>query len=202
MGKAYAGHFERTGSLGKPPAILRANVETLAARHRREGSRVPHYLSEMVERFPRMEEEYIYPGAEHDQLFKAKYPHQGGPTCRLCDAGQAVERKSRHTRDPKIHYGTIGSANTVLKDSGMREKLRQIFKLLCVEMEAAGLMEAFPCLVIRGICDYADSHGNKRWQPYAAATAAAYMKELLLMVPPREVAKVSNATDVMQGQSE
>jgi nucleoside phosphorylase len=57
-------------------------------------------------------------------------------------------------------------------------------------MEAAGLMDNFPCLVVRGICDYADSHKNKRWQGYAAATAAAYAKELLEIVPARE--NVSN----------
>ncbi|KAJ5777337.1 hypothetical protein N7520_000583 [Penicillium odoratum] len=49
-------------------------------------------------------------------------------------------------------------------------------------MEAAGLMDNFPCLVIRGICDYSDSHKNKQWQDYAAATAAAYGKELLSVV--------------------
>ena len=40
-------------------------------------------------------------------------------------------------------------------------------------MEAAGLMNSFPCLVIRGICDYADTHKSKHWKAYAAATAAA-----------------------------
>ncbi|CAF9922088.1 hypothetical protein IMSHALPRED_005331 [Imshaugia aleurites] len=54
-------------------------------------------------------------------------------------------------------------------------------------MEAAGLMDTFPCLVIRGICDYADSHKNDRWQPYAAATAAAYAKDLLLEMAPKAV---------------
>jgi hypothetical protein len=49
------------------------------------------------------------------------------------------------------------------------------------------LMDSFPCVVIRGICDYADSHKNKRWQPYAAVTAAAYAKELLLTIPEGEV---------------
>jgi hypothetical protein len=49
-------------------------------------------------------------------------------------------------------------------------------------MEAAGLMDDFPCLMVRGICDYADSHKNKYWQPYAAATAAAYAKELLHII--------------------
>jgi nucleoside phosphorylase len=56
-------------------------------------------------------------------------------------------------------------------------------------MEAAGLMDNFPCLVIRGICDYADSHKNKRWQAYAALAAAACAKELLLVIPPADVAK-------------
>jgi nucleoside phosphorylase len=52
-------------------------------------------------------------------------------------------------------------------------------------------MDLFPCLVIRGICDYADSHENKVWQPYAAATAAAYAKELLLVIPGQGLMKLS-----------
>lgn len=54
-------------------------------------------------------------------------------------------------------------------------------------MEAAGPADNFPCLVIRGICDYADSHKNKKWQPYSAATAAAYAKALLLLIAPQTV---------------
>jgi nucleoside phosphorylase len=52
-------------------------------------------------------------------------------------------------------------------------------------MEAAGLMDVFPCLVIRGICDYSDSHKNKNWQEYAAATAASYAREILLTMTER-----------------
>ncbi len=51
-------------------------------------------------------------------------------------------------------------------------------------------MDSFPCLVIRGICDYADSHKNKIWQPYAAATAASYAKELLNIIPATEVTRL------------
>jgi nucleoside phosphorylase len=40
-------------------------------------------------------------------------------------------------------------------------------------------MGQFPCVVIKGVCDYADSHKNKKWQSYAAATAAACMKAFL-----------------------
>lgn len=44
-------------------------------------------------------------------------------------------------------------------------------------------MHSFPSLIIRGICDYSDSHKNKAWQNYAAATATAYAKELLSLIP-------------------
>jgi hypothetical protein len=54
-------------------------------------------------------------------------------------------------------------------------------------MEATGLMDEFLCLVICGICGYADSDKNRRWQPYAATTAAAYAKELLSITPASEV---------------
>jgi hypothetical protein len=46
-------------------------------------------------------------------------------------------------------------------------------------MEGAGIMNTMPSLVIRGICDYSDSHKNKRFQEFAAATAASYAKLLL-----------------------
>jgi hypothetical protein len=64
-------------------------------------------------------------------------------------------------------------------------------------MEAAGLMDDFPCLVIRGVCDYADSHKNDVWHGYAAATAAAYAKEFLSIIPPADMPKVLYATDIM-----
>jgi nucleoside phosphorylase len=66
-----------------------------------------------------------------------------------------------------------------LKDSQIRDYLAKDLDVICFGMEAAGLMDSFPCLVIRGIYDYADSHKNQAWQPYAAATAAAFPKEFL-----------------------
>ena len=65
-------------------------------------------------------------------------------------------------------------------------------------MEAAGLMNSFPCLVIRGICDYADSHRNDRWQAYAAGAAAAYAKELLSVIPPAEVVKSLTLDEIIR----
>ncbi|KAF6804539.1 hypothetical protein CSOJ01_10138 [Colletotrichum sojae] len=70
-----------------------------------------------------------------------------------------------------------------MKHGVTRDRVAKEHDVLCFEMEAAGLMDNFPCLVIRGICDYSDSHKAKQWQNYAAATAAAYAKELLSVMP-------------------
>jgi nucleoside phosphorylase len=204
MGKVtLGGTLQRTGTLKPPPTVLMVNTQRLQAQQIRTGSQIPSHLTAMLEKYPNMrKKQYVYQGEEHDYLFQATYAHEGGITCQNCDRTKVVERPSRCDTDPEIHYGTIGSGNAVVKDAAMRERLRKELGMLCVEMEAAGLMDEFSCLVIRGICDYADSHKNKRWQPYAAATAAAYMKELLDVIPAQEIAKASKAAEALQKTSE
>ena len=90
----------------------------------------------------------------------------------------------------------------MIRNAAERDRLGREFGALCVEMEAAGLINEFPCLVIRGICDYADSHKNDAWQKYAATTAAAYAKELLSVIAPAKVAEIFPAMDVVQKPSE
>lgn len=195
------GGFERIGTLNKLPALLRSAVEKLKADHFMQGSQVPLHLSTMLQKHPAMVEQYARPGPTEDVLFSTSHPHSGGRTCRNCDKHWVIERDRRPNNNPKFHYGTIGSANTVVKDAFLRDQLRREMGLMCIEMEAAGLMDSFPCLVIRGICDYADSHKNKKWQPYAAAVAGAYMKELLSVIPPKEVNTVPPATNVVPNPS-
>ncbi|KAH9225249.1 hypothetical protein K456DRAFT_1419334 [Colletotrichum gloeosporioides 23] len=74
-----------------------------------------------------------------------------------------------------------------MKDARIRDTLAAERDVLCFEMEAAGLMNHFPCLVIRGICDYSDSHKNKEWQGFAAMMAAAYAKDLLHQIAPNSI---------------
>jgi nucleoside phosphorylase len=51
--------------------------------------------------------------------------------------------------------------------------------VIAFEMESAGAWDYLPTIVIKSVCDYADSHKNKEWQEYAAATAAACTKAFL-----------------------
>jgi hypothetical protein len=182
------GQFIQTGSLSKTSIVLSNSVSTLRARHRIKESSIPHYIGQMLQLDAKIKEVFNHPGVERDRLFRADYEHLNTePNCRCCDKGALLPRKSRKNNDPIIHYGLIGSANQVMKHGATREKLRKEKNILCFEMEAAGLMDIFPCLIVRGICDYADSHKNKRWQPYAAAVAAACAKEILSATPPAKV---------------
>lgn len=117
-------------------------------------------------------------------------------TCPYCDKTRVVRRKPRGIR---VHQGLVISGNAVIKDAALRDSLNEKFDghALCVEMEAAGLMDNFPCVVIRGICDYADSHKNYMWQEHAAAISAAFAKELLEYVQPSEVAREQLAKDIL-----
>ncbi len=85
----------------------------------------------------------------------------------------------------------------MIQDASVRDALAKEKDVLCFEMEAAGLMNHFPCLVIRGICDYADSHKNKQWQGYAAMAAAAYAKDLLYQIHPNRVEAEKNIQDIV-----
>ncbi|KAK1977838.1 nucleoside phosphorylase domain-containing protein [Colletotrichum cereale] len=109
----------------------------------------------------------------------------------LCDQGRLVRRQRidnvvKLTRDSEptlfplaIHFGTIASGDQVMKSGEDRDSIAKAEGIIAFEMEAAGVWDVFPCLVIKGVCDYADSHKSKGWQRYAAATAAACAKAFL-----------------------
>ena len=174
--------FELTGSLASPPAILLSALNQLSAQHVEEGHRIAESIEEMVTRVPNLREYFLRPPPEMDRLYKADCVHTD--VMRADENSQLVVRQPRTGKhqDPAIHYGLIASADQVMKDAHTRDKLAKEQGILCFEMEAAGLMDRFACVVIRGICDYSDTHKNVDWQSYAAATAAAYAKELLAVV--------------------
>jgi nucleoside phosphorylase len=185
------GNFRRTGSLDKPPPVLLHALQALKIFDITKGINLEDSLALMVRNMPRMGEHYRYQGIENDQLFEATYDHEGDETCDSCDVKSIVQRNARGDSTPRIHYGNIASGNEVMKHGTTRDRIARKEEVICFEMEAAGLMDNFRCLVIRVICDYADSHKNKIWQPYAAATAAAFARALLSFIDEQEVAKTT-----------
>jgi nucleoside phosphorylase len=66
----------------------------------------------------------------------------------------------------------------VVKDAILRDQLAKEYRLLCFEMEVASALADFPCIVIRRILDYCNSHKNDQWHRYVATMAAAYARQL------------------------
>ena len=197
LGKSSPSGFERTGSLNSPPQILLSAISRVRANELRGRSKLSEHISKLS-RVPKFQRDNAGP----DVLFEATYNHAGGQTCDLCNTARKVGRQPRGSEQVVVHYGTIASGNQVIRSGRMRDKVsRKLGGILCFEMEAAGLMNSFPCLVIRGICDYADSHKNKKWQAFAAGTAAACAKEVLSVIPSTDVAKTHTVEETIRGTS-
>jgi len=189
--------FSVSGHTLHPSSSLLTAVNNLRSAHmQKPGTRIPQILRELREGLIDSElPEFADPGSGSDHLFEDNYPHLDSiKFCEgFCDYSRSKRREdrgrkaSRKQDTPFIHYGTIGSANALVISSEKRNELYHSHEIICIEMESAGVMGDNQGLVIRGICDYADSHKNKIWQKYAAATAAACAKEILLLVPTTEV---------------
>ncbi|KAG7423139.1 Nephrocystin-3 [Fusarium oxysporum f. sp. raphani] len=126
-----------------------------------------------------------YPGVTYDRLFEASYRHsEDQKSCEQvgCD-GKLVPRRRFQAAGPgptpTIHFGLIASGDSVMKSGEDRDREVEARDIVAFEMEGAGVWDILPCIVIKGGCDYADSHKSKVWQRYAAATAAACTKAFL-----------------------
>ncbi|KAL5592093.1 hypothetical protein FOVSG1_010982 [Fusarium oxysporum f. sp. vasinfectum] len=154
--------------------------------------------------------EYHYPGAKNDVIYPPEYLHKHRDSCPACaddsiffckpafkascaevgcEPEKLITRKHREDLPegadfaPEIFVGRIGSGNTVMKSGLDRDRIADGNDIIAFEMEGAGIWEEVPCIIVKGICDYADSHKNKTWQNFAAATAASVAKAILGRFP-------------------
>jgi nucleoside phosphorylase len=196
-------------SLGRASPEIRSFLNMLQTRHNHKRLTKTLALLLQSEDFQREVPAAKYPGAIRDRLYEASYIHQHQSNAKICDRcdnnleicskscdelgceeGKLVIR-NRHslpkTKDlallsrdiPFIHFGRFGSANAVMKSGVDRDRMAKAEEVIAFEMEGAGVWDQYPTVVIKAACDYADSHKNKYWQTYAAATAAACMKVFL-----------------------
>jgi nucleoside phosphorylase len=233
LGKETLTGFDIRSELAEPPQAIQRAISALQTQHKRLGPTYLVHLQNLFQRNPRLDrvqvsEDYYNQPEAPDCLFKADKPHL--PNAKDCDACKesgenTIARAQRFLREPPdgvqnakfvklrddgfadypaVHYGTLASADTLMKNGEVRDKIYKEVKsqrkaeVLCFEMEAAGIIKGWPCLIIRGICDYSDSHKNDMWQNFAAATAAAYAKDLLLRISPDKVSSAPRANELIE----
>ncbi|WZH49653.1 nucleoside phosphorylase domain-containing protein [Fusarium acuminatum] len=186
LGSQFPDHFEYKNNLetvlGRPNNEIRtllSKLKSLRARSALESSMAAYLTIMQRERELGAE----YPGSEHDRLFEASYNHNDREkSCSECGCNGPLVRRVRLSQDspqPKVHFGRIASGDKVLKSGKHRDAISQGLGAIAFEMESAGVWDILPCLVIKGACDYADSHKAKTVQNYVAATAAACTKAVL-----------------------
>ncbi|KAL7791395.1 nucleoside phosphorylase domain-containing protein [Trichoderma ceciliae] len=178
----------RTGALTNLPRSLLTALSRSEKEHKLKGSMISENLHDLE---LKSAESYPKPGPHMDVLFRSSYRHITNTTsndfmtieedhCQLCDKSQIITRVPRGMR----------ASGFRVKSPVLRNRLNEHlnYDALCIESEAAGLMNNAPCILIRGICDYADSHRNEIWQQHAAALAAAFAKKFMGYINPDELA--------------
>ncbi|KAK3694521.1 nucleoside phosphorylase domain-containing protein [Podospora appendiculata] len=190
---------------GKPKAEISAFLSKLRG-HRANRHLHDSMWTHLLKLQEDLGEPSTHPGAKEYKLFEPSYCHMhqvpgscevcgdtsqtGSSVCEAaltstceevhCDSRNLMSRKRLVHPRPMVHFGLIASGDRVMKSGEDRDIIAKSENIIAFEMEGIGVWDQFPCcLVINGICDYADSHKSKRWQGYAAATAAACTKALL-----------------------
>lgn len=205
FGKNVQGQpYQTTGFLNRPPTALLTALAGLQSQYEIYGHTLEEAVNKTLEKNKKLKRQYKRPELNSDRLYRSEavHPNTEQSCTAVCDSSNLVQRPERAEDEdnPAIHYGLIASANQLMKNALLRDTFAAEKDVLCFEMEAAGLMNQLPCLVIRGICDYSDSHKNKEWQGYAAMIAAAYAKDLLHQIPLHKVQAEKKLSDVLSGK--
>ncbi|KAI1151935.1 nucleoside phosphorylase domain-containing protein [Nemania diffusa] len=181
-----------TAEMGHPPAILLSALTKIKTNHAIYGFKLPKYLTKIKEN-ERLARIYLVSDVLRDPLCNEDRPGIATEVHTQLKRAELAQDYKSGQRDMEVHYGLIASTSRPIRDKDSRESLDSNLgnhHLLCVETEVSGLVTKFPCLVIRGICDYLGEYdGNhKVWQGPASAVAAAFAKEVISVLPVTEVA--------------
>ena len=187
-GKMINGIFQRTDSLTRPPTVLLNAAQKLGVeRARMVEDPIWNDVRRIRTDLPRLQR-FKFPGIAKDYLFPSHYIHKvDNMSCERAGCDEELCRK-REISGPEesfivVHRGNLATGEWVIKDATLRDSIANQHNILCFEMEAAGALFDFPCLVIRGIADYCDTHKNLEWHGFAAAAAAAYARQLIIHMP-------------------
>ncbi|KAK6331508.1 hypothetical protein TWF730_004589 [Orbilia blumenaviensis] len=194
IGRYEEDDFIPIGSLDKPPSILLSAVQSVTIDAMMERDPLPENLNKITAK-----PGYARP-ATRDILFYPGYSHIGNDNdCAGCDEAEGgVSRAPRDSLTPVVHTGLILSGSSVIQNPADRDHLRRGWKnAICFDTEAAGIVDEIPCLVIRGISSYADTHKQYGWRHYAAAAAAAYTKAILCKIYGPRLEETTNMREVI-----
>ncbi|RHZ73693.1 hypothetical protein CDV55_107113 [Aspergillus turcosus] len=193
FGRQYPGGFQRKKSVARPNQEIRTLVSALASN--KVYGEFEKQLNKHLGDIQAQDRRWTCPDVSADVPLESSNRHRHRTNDLHCDCanGTAVNcsrlgcdkshlRRCESHENPhniSVHIGTFGCADRVMKSGKHRDLLAKNEGVIGIEMEGAGVWGNVPCVIIKGVCDYADRHKNDVWQRYAAATAAAAAKAFL-----------------------
>ncbi|CEL01300.1 hypothetical protein ASPCAL00886 [Aspergillus calidoustus] len=181
LGKRLPSGFVRKdtleANLGRPNQQIRSFISKMMAGDDHLTRRQGEYLAVIQGAVDAMS-----PDIQDDVLFRQDYNHRKrGCQCdkRPPSDETALARQRKPDILPYIHFGRLASGDTVMMTAKARDAIAKKEQVIGFEMEGAGVWETLPCILVKGVSDYADSHKSKDWQLFAAASAAACLRALL-----------------------
>ncbi|KAI1096107.1 nucleoside phosphorylase domain-containing protein [Rostrohypoxylon terebratum] len=184
--------YKKIAEMRHPPSVLVSALTKLESLHEMQGSNVSKYLA-TVKANERLAAKYLVSDALQDPLFEKDEIKNGSGINTGLKRMDSTQMTRPEPREHKIHYGLIVSTSIPIKDKVNRNNLSSTIgnnRLLCIDTEISNITTNFPCIVIRGICDYADEHRDAciGWQEPAAAVSATFAKEVLSTLAKADVA--------------
>ncbi|KAH7231071.1 nucleoside phosphorylase domain-containing protein, partial [Fusarium tricinctum] len=181
--------FHSTGEVVQAPECIKTAAKELVSRYQASTNALELAILRTTEGYPNRKDIAFYrrPSNEFDILYNSNFTHveMDDEPCYISCGNDKSKLKarppSRGDDDDKVvaHLGSIASAYQSIRHPNVRDKLAREGNVLCFDTGAAGLINNFPYLLIRGITDYADTHSNSKWRGYAGAAACAYARHLM-----------------------
>ncbi|RDW93385.1 uncharacterized protein DSM5745_00707 [Aspergillus mulundensis] len=135
---------------------------------------------------------YAKPLDSDDRVFQPGYTHVRGADCTRCGPEKLIQRENR---PPRLHYGGI-AAGPRLMDAMLRDHIHQTTQAICFATEPGIAQGKYPCVIVQGIADYADSHPiDDRWRLYAVGSAALFVSLVLKELSAAAVEQMPTARD-------
>ncbi|KAK2740866.1 pfs domain-containing protein [Colletotrichum kahawae] len=186
--------FRSAGEVVRAPECVKTAAKELVGRYQTSANALALAILRATEGVA----PHQRPGDEFDILYKPSSTHVeivDEPCSVSCGTDKSklkARPQSRRKDEDKVvvHLGSIASSHIPIRDPDVRDKLASGGHVLCFDTEAAGLMNTFPYLLIRGIADYADTHSSRMWRGYAGAAACAYARHLMHVLDKEDVKEV------------
>ncbi|KAB8356465.1 hypothetical protein FH972_024048 [Carpinus fangiana] len=181
------GTFEMRSLLHKPPLPLQHAIRDVSLKE----FQLETNVDRIVLKFPQIAENYSKPGTNKSLTGCVHDDSE----CQDHEPRNRYVQGRKDNQKSTVHYGLITVGNRAIADTEECDRINKNVSSICFDVEAAGLRDSFPCLLVRGIFKHTGTDHCDEWREYAAATAAAFGRELLGTISAPEVVKTCRAKD-------